>query len=62
MLWMHGEDDQLVPLDSTRPVIEKLAGSDVTTRIEPGARHEVLNETNRDEFLDDVAAFVDRVA
>jgi len=62
VLWIHGEDDQLVPLDSTRPVMEKLAGSDVTTRIEPGARHEVLNETNRDEFLDDVSAFVARVA
>jgi alpha-beta hydrolase superfamily lysophospholipase len=62
VLWIHGEDDQLVPLDSTRPVMEKLAGSDVTTRIEPGARHEVLNETNRDDFLDDVSAFVARVA
>jgi alpha-beta hydrolase superfamily lysophospholipase len=62
VLWVHGEEDQLVPLDSTRPVMEKMGGSDVTTRIEPGARHEVLNETNNDEILDDVVAFVRRVA
>lgn len=62
VLWVHGEDDQLVPLDSTRPVMEKLGGSDRTTRIHPGARHEVLNETNQDEILDDVGAFIARVA
>jgi alpha-beta hydrolase superfamily lysophospholipase len=62
VLWVHGEDDQLVPLDATRPVIEKLRGSDLTTRIDPGARHEVLNETHRDEVLADVSAFLDRVA
>ena len=62
MLWVHGEDDQLVPLDATRPVIEQLQGSDLTTRIYPGARHEVFNETHRDEVLADVSAFLDRVA
>ncbi|GAA4799092.1 alpha/beta hydrolase [Actinomycetospora chlora] len=61
VLWVHGEDDQLVPLDSTRPVMDKLRGGDQTTRIEPGARHEVLNETNKDEILDDVSAFIARV-
>jgi alpha-beta hydrolase superfamily lysophospholipase len=62
VLWVHGEEDQLVPLDATRPVVEKLQGTDHTTRIEPGARHEVLNETNRDDILDDVSAFIGRVA
>ncbi|GLZ44679.1 lysophospholipase [Actinomycetospora sp. NBRC 106375] len=62
VLWVHGEDDQLVPLDSTRPVMEKLGGSDVTSRIEPGARHEVLNETTNDAILDDISAFIARVA
>jgi alpha-beta hydrolase superfamily lysophospholipase len=62
VLWVHGEDDQLVPLDATRPVVERLEGSDLTTRIEPGARHEVLNETNRVEILEAVASFIARVA
>ena len=29
-------------------------------RIYPGARHEVFNETNREEVLDDVADFLAR--
>jgi len=56
-LWIHGEEDQLVPLAHTRPAIERIAGSRLTERIYPGARHEVLNETNRDEVLDEVAGF-----
>ncbi|MCU0300522.1 MAG: alpha/beta hydrolase [Candidatus Nanopelagicales bacterium] len=33
---------------------------DVAVRLYPGARHEVLNETNRDEVTADVLAFLDR--
>lgn len=60
-LWIHGEEDQLVPLVATRTAIEHIRGSDFTERIYPGARHEVFNETNSDEVLDDVAAFLHRV-
>ena len=35
--------------------------ADVQTRVYPGARHEVLNETNRDEVSADWLAWVDRV-
>lgn len=34
---------------------------DVTLRIWEGARHEILNETNRDEVVDDLLAWLDRV-
>ena len=60
-LWIHGEEDQLVPLAATRPAIEHVKGSDFSERVYPGARHEVFNETNRDEVLDDVLAFLHRV-
>lgn len=33
---------------------------DVTTRVWPGARHEILNETNRDEVEDDLVAWLDQ--
>ncbi|MET8990281.1 alpha/beta hydrolase [Nonomuraea wenchangensis] len=59
-LWVHGEDDQLVPLGPSRAGIEAVRGTDLTERIYPGARHEVFNETNQDEVLDDVIAFLDR--
>ncbi|HEX8205640.1 MAG TPA: alpha/beta hydrolase [Solirubrobacteraceae bacterium] len=60
-LYIHGEEDQLVPLAATRAAIEHVRGSDFTERTYPGARHEVFNETNKDEVLDDVVAFLHRV-
>jgi alpha-beta hydrolase superfamily lysophospholipase len=35
--------------------------SDVTVRVYPGARHEILNETNRDEVIAELNAWLDRV-
>jgi alpha-beta hydrolase superfamily lysophospholipase len=38
----------------------KTAGlQDVETRLYPGARHEILNETNRDEVLSDIKAWLE---
>jgi alpha-beta hydrolase superfamily lysophospholipase len=59
--YVHGEVDELVPLVLARPVVERLAGSDFTERIVPGARHEVFNETDRGETIGAVADFVERV-
>ena len=53
-------DDPLAPLGPTREAIAGVRGSWLEERIYPGARHEVLNEINRDEVLADVLAFVDR--
>jgi alpha-beta hydrolase superfamily lysophospholipase len=60
-LWIHGEQDLLVPLEETRAVIERLKGSRFESKIYPGARHEVFNEINRDEVVADVVGFVQRV-
>lgn len=38
------------------------AGLDVTTRYYDGGRHEVFNETNRDEVLTDLVAWLDGVS
>ena len=35
--------------------------TDVTVRVYPGARHEILNETNRDEVIAELNAWLDRV-
>ncbi|MFG1942254.1 alpha/beta hydrolase [Nonomuraea sp. NPDC048826] len=59
-LWIHGSDDQLVPLSGTRPGIEAVKGADFAEIIYPEARHEVFNETNKDEVLADVTTFIDR--
>jgi alpha-beta hydrolase superfamily lysophospholipase len=59
-LWVHGADDELVPLAGSRTGIEAIRGDDLTERIYPEARHEVFNETNRDEVLAAVTGFIDR--
>ncbi|WNV82109.1 lysophospholipase [Umezawaea sp. Da 62-37] len=57
-LWLHGDDDRLVPIAGTREGTDRIRGTGFTERSYPGARHEVFNETNRDEVLADVVAFV----
>lgn len=61
LLWVHGEDDPLVPVTGTRSGIEHLAGGEVVEKVYPGARHEVFNETNADDVLADVTSFLARV-
>jgi alpha-beta hydrolase superfamily lysophospholipase len=57
-LWIHGENDQLAPVDATRPAIEHVKGDSLEQHIYPGAAHEVFNETNKDEVLDHVTGFI----
>ncbi len=59
-LWIHGEQDQLIPLAATREAIAHLRGGRFEERVYEGARHEVFNETNKEEVLDDVVAFIHR--
>ena len=60
VLWVHGADDQLVPVEGSRVGIAHLGGGRHEEHVYPGARHEVFNETNADEVLADVTAFLDR--
>ncbi|KLL09650.1 MULTISPECIES: alpha/beta hydrolase [Protofrankia] len=57
-LWIHGELDPLAPLAETRAAFERIGGSNLRQKVYPGALHEIFNETNSDEVLDDVVAFV----
>ena len=61
LLYVHGGDDQLVPADLARPVVERVAGPDSELRVLDGARHEVFNETDQDATIALVADFVERV-
>ena len=40
-------------------VMQTLGVTDVTSIFYPGARHEILNETNRDEVMDDIVEWLD---
>jgi alpha-beta hydrolase superfamily lysophospholipase len=59
-LWLHGENDQLVPLADTRAGMDRIRGLKFEEIIYPEARHEVFNETNSDSVLTDLTAFVQR--
>ncbi|PWI14018.1 lysophospholipase [Streptomyces sp. Act143] len=61
LLWLHGDDDRLVPLPGSRAGVERLDGGALTERIYPGARHEVFNETNRAEVFADLTRFLEGV-
>lgn len=64
VLMITGEMDPAAGMAANARELEKRlreAGLDVTAHYYPGARHEVLNETNRDEVTADVVAWLDRV-
>lgn len=60
LLWIHGVEDALVPLENSRSGIEHLKGDVFEQRLYDGARHEVFNETNSAEVLGDVVDFLNR--
>lgn len=57
-LWIHGSDDQLVPIDGARETLETIRGQRFEQSVYEGARHELFNETNHDQVLDDVVSFI----
>lgn len=60
-LWLHGSADQLVPYEATGEVIDVVKGSALEHIVYDGAAHEIFNETNKDEVLDDLVAFLRRI-
>ncbi|KTR85579.1 alpha/beta fold hydrolase [Leucobacter chromiiresistens] len=66
ILIVSGSDDPLSRGDGVRLLAEAYRAKgvrDVTVKLYPGARHEILQETNRDEVFADVATWIqERVA
>jgi alpha-beta hydrolase superfamily lysophospholipase len=62
VLFCHGTDDVFVDHRTSLAAVESLPSTDVTIRLYEGARHELVNETNRDEVIAEIAAFARRVA
>lgn len=57
-LWLHGELDQLAPLEVSKQAIDRIRGTRLVTKVYPGAQHEIFNEINSDEVLGDLAGFI----
>lgn len=63
-IFVGDEDPVNDRLARLTPLVERYreAGlTDVTLKVYPGGRHEMLNETNRDEVVADLKAWLDRV-
>ncbi len=60
VLWMHGTEDQLSPVEGARGVVEATVTGHLERRIYQDARHEIFNETNKDEVIGDLVAFIDQ--
>jgi alpha-beta hydrolase superfamily lysophospholipase len=61
LLYIQGTDDQLVPVELARPVVERLAGPNSEWHFVEGARHELFNELDKEQTIDLVASFAERV-
>jgi alpha-beta hydrolase superfamily lysophospholipase len=62
VLFLHGDADPFVPYETSLAAARAFPTDDLTVWVIPGARHEVLNEINRDEVIAEVVGFCARVA
>ena len=61
VLLLHGTEDPFVPYQRSLQAVRDMPTDDVTVHLYEGARHEVLNEINRDEVIGDLVAWIRRV-
>ncbi len=59
LLVVHGADDGLVPAEGSRRLVECVGSNDVRLTVYPGLYHEVFNEPERAQVLDDVVGWID---
>jgi acylglycerol lipase len=59
MLVMHGTDDRLTPIAGSEMVMERAGSADKTFKRYDGLYHELLNEPEREQVLDDIADWLD---
>jgi alpha-beta hydrolase superfamily lysophospholipase len=58
LLVVHGSDDRLIPVAGSRRLVECMGSTDVQLKVYPGLYHEVFNEPERDQVLDDVVSWI----
>jgi alpha-beta hydrolase superfamily lysophospholipase len=58
LLVVHGSDDKLIPVAGSRRLVECVGSADVELKVYPGLYHEVFNEPERNEVLDDVVSWI----
>lgn len=59
LLVVHGSEDRLITVEGSHRLVEAVGSSDVELKVYPGLYHEVFNEPERDQVLDDVVSWID---
>ena len=59
---LHGTADPFVPYERSVQAVRDMPTTDVTVHLYEDGRHEILNETNREEVIGDLATWIDRIA
>ena len=62
VLFLHGHADPFVWYRTSLEAACRFPTPDLVARVFPGARHELVNETNRAEVLGEIVRFVSRLA
>lgn len=62
VLFLHGEADPFVPADTSARAVERMPAQKKTMKRYPEAKHELVNELNREEVIGDIAGFVDELS
>jgi alpha-beta hydrolase superfamily lysophospholipase len=58
LLVVHGSDDRLIPVEGSHQLVAAVGSSDVELKVYPGLYHEVFNEPEQDQVLDDVVSWI----
>jgi alpha-beta hydrolase superfamily lysophospholipase len=58
LLVVHGSDDRLIAAEGSRQLVAAVGSSDVELKIYPGLYHEVFNEPEQEQVLDDVVSWI----
>lgn len=59
LLVVHGSEDRLIPVEGSHRLVDDVGSSDVELKVYPGLYHEVFNEPEQDQVLDDVVSWID---
>ena len=58
LLVVHGAEDRLIPVEGSHQLAAAVGSPDVELKVYPGLYHEVFNEPEQDQVLDDVVAWI----
>lgn len=61
VLHLHGDADEIIRLEDAGPAVARLGALQLHSRVYPGARHSLFNETNTLDVLGDCSEFTRRV-